>query len=247
LSLTAKGGLNMFYGDLVDKSTIGFSFGLDLDKEIHKYFTVRTNLTFGKMQGTQLYGTDKSLTFANFKNTYFEWTIGGTYNILNQIYGYFRERTVQPYLLLQLGLIYSNATEYWGLDEYIAANKGDNVWRKVSGIAPVTGFGGGALFWINPRWQVNLEFYGTYAFSDKLDGHDYWYMLDNDLTTFKTNEKHKTKSNGFYYTATIGATYLFGISDFKNDFSYNRKSYEKNRKILPKKTRNGTVRKTRRR
>ena len=233
LTLSGKGGVNMFFGDLVDNSRNSFSFGLTLDREVHKLFTVRTSLMCGKMKGTQVYQADPNFTFASFKNSYLEWTIGGTYSILNHIYGYFRERKVQPYFLLQLGLLYYNATEYWGLEDYI--QDFGPVWRKVSGITPVAGIGGGATFWINPRWKASLEISGFYPFSDKLDGHDYWYMKPD------TTKTYKTKSNDFYYTATVGVVYLFNVSKFKNDFSYNRKTYEKNHKYFPKKARRTSI------
>jgi len=233
LTLSGKVGANIFFGDLVDKSRTNFTLGLTLDREMHKLFTVRTSLMGGKMSGAQILQgqQDPKIIFASFDNTYFEWTIGGTYSILNHIYGYFRERRVQPYFLMQLGLLYYNATEYVGLEDYIQdphfGSEGSNVWRIQSGLTLTAGMGIGTTYWINPKWKASLEINGFYPFTDKLDAHDYWYMksdIKEDGITL-----HPTKSNDFYYTAT------FNPSKFRNSFSYNRKSFEQTRKFFPQK------------
>ena len=219
LSVSVKGGLNMFYGDLVDETRNSYSFGATLDREMNEFFTLRTQLMSGAMKGTQI----EVIHAHHFENFYIDWTIGGTYNILNHTMGYFRERIFQPYAMLHVGLIYFNATEYWdktGLTQYL----GSDVWRKASGVAPLVGLGGGTTIWINPNLKATLEFHGNYVLSDKVDAHDVWWELNApDRIT-------KTSHNDFYYTATVGVAYLINDSRYRNDVKFNRKSYERLRK-----------------
>ena len=219
LSVSVKGGLNVFYGDLVDKSRNSYSFGATLDREMNEIFTLRTQLMSGAMKGTQLNNANNP--HVNFNNFYLEWTVGGTYNILNHINGYFKERTFQPYAMLHTGLIYYNAKEYWGGDQI-------NLLRKASEVAPIVGLGGGTTIWINPRLKANLEFYGNYAFSDMIDAHKYKAHRENP-------ERDKTDYNDFYYTATVGLSYVIGESRFGNDVKHLRKSYDKLRKFYNRK------------
>jgi len=230
LSITAKGGVNMFYGDLVDQSRNSYSLGLSLDREFNKLISTRVQLVGGQMKGGQIYG-DTDLEYANFKNYYGELTIGGTYRPLNHIMGYFRERFFQPYALVQLGLIYYSTTEYYGPGWEYAGYPVDplsNIWREASGIAPIVGIGGGASFWISPRIRANLEIYGIYCFSDKIDGHDTWFE-------YPSGKVHITASNDFYYIATLGITYTINDSKFRNEYKYNRQTYSKNKDYFQKK------------
>ena len=228
LSVTGKAGTNIFYGDLVDKERFGVSVGVTLDKEIHKYFTLRGQIELGEMQGTQKYQADLSRDYAKFKNFHVELTFGGTYRPLNHFLGYFKERTFQPYVLLQAGFLYFNATEYWCLKEDIEYYN-TNIWRTATGFAPVVGLGGGASIWLNPRLKANIEFYGTFALSDKLDAHEDWTMRPNE------EDVHVTDNNDFYYIGTVGFTYLINDSRFRNDFRHGRKSYTKNKGFFTKK------------
>jgi len=236
LSITGKGGVNIFYGDLVDQSRNSYSLGLSLDREFNKLLTTRLQIMGGKMKGGQLYG-DTDLEYAYFKNYYGELTIGGTYRPLNHIMGYFRERTVQPYALVQFGLIYHSTTEYQGPGWEFAGYPVDelsNIWRTASGIAPIVGIGGGSSFWISPRIKANIEFYGIYCFSDKIDGHDTWFEYPN-------GKIHITASNDFYYVATLGVTYTINDSKFRNEYKYNRQTYSKNKDYFQKKLKKSSI------
>ncbi len=224
LSITPKVGLNMFFGDLVDKSRSSYSVGVTIDREMSKFFSARGSLMGGTMKGTQLFG-DTNIPYANFENFYIEGTIGGTYKPLNQLIGYYKERTLQPYLLLQLGLVYYNATEYWG---EASLNTPGSVWREASEVAPIFGLGTGTSIWITPNISANLEIDGNLVFSDKMDGHDVWYG--------NTGKVYTTDPYDFYYTFTAGVSYLFNDSKWRNDPQFNRKTYQKTRKFFQSKT-----------
>lgn len=225
LSVTPKGGLNVFFGDLVDQSRASYSFGVLADREMSKYLSARAQLMGGSMQGEQI--NPIMLTpYATFDNFYLEFTLGGTYRPLNHILGYFKERTLQPYALLQLGLIYYDATEYWGP---ASGNVEGTIWRQATEIAPIVGAGGGFSYWISPNLSANFEFYGTLAFSDRLDVHDVWYDHAGNENT--------TDPYDFYYTVTAGVSYLIQDSPFRNDPRFNRRSYNKTRKFFQPKSR----------
>jgi hypothetical protein len=225
LTITPKVGLNVFYGDLVDKSRASYSVGVTLDREMSKFLSARVQFMGGAMQGTQL--NDQKLAYATFENFYVEATIGGTYRPLNQLLGYFKERTIQPYVLFQTGAVYYNATEYWGK---ASGNPVGSEWRSPSGVAFLTGLGGGTSVWITPNITGNVEFSGNLVFSDKLDGHDVWYSGGAEQIV------HTTDPYDFYYTFTVGLTYQFGDSKWRNDPRYNRKTYQKTRKFFQQKT-----------
>jgi hypothetical protein len=231
LSITPKAGINLFFGDLVDESRNSYSVGLLLDREMTKALSLRANLTGGQMKGTQI-NPDLQTAFAYFENMYFEFTIGGTYRPLNDLLGYFKERDFQPYVLLQAGLIYYDATEYWG-PASIGVHSGEvgDVWREAQEIAPVVGLGGGTTYWISPFLKLNLELYGTLAFSDRLDVHDIWYE------SWPGGNPHSTDPFDFYYTATVGLAYLFRDSPFRNEPRFNRRSYQKTRTYFQPKSR----------
>lgn len=231
LSVTPKGGFNVFFGDLVDQSRASYSFGVLADREMSRYLSARAQLMGGKMQGEQL---SKSLNvpYATFDNFYMEFTVGGSYRPLNHVLGYFKERAVQPYALLQAGLIYYDATEYWGPASFstVGAQPGE-IWRQVTEIAPIVGAGGGFSYWISPNLSANFEFYGTLAFSDRLDAHDVWYDRWPD------GNERTTDPYDFYYTLTAGVSYTIQDSPFRNDPRFNRRSYNKTRKFFQPKSR----------
>ena len=227
LSFTAKGGVNLFYGDLVDKSRNSYSFGVTMDREMHEFFTLRTQIMLGQMKGTQI---QKDNPYVHFKNFYMEWTVGGTYNILNHAIGYYRERRFQPYALAHLGLVYYDAKEYWdetGFNQYIE----NDLWRTASGVAPILGLGGGTSIWISPRFKATAEFYGNFVFSDELDAHKDWYNLSQGIP----GPIHETENKDFYYIATVGITYLLNDSRFRNNVTNNRRSYDRLRKYYNRK------------
>ncbi len=224
LTITPKAGLNVFFGDLVDKSRASYSVGVTADREMSKYLSARVQLMGGAMQGTQLFG-DTDIPYATFENIYIEGTVGGTYRPLNHLLGYFKERTFQPYFLLQAGMVFYSATEYWG---EASGNPAGSEWRKVSEVAPLVGLGGGASFWITPNISANFEVDGNMVLGDKMDVHDVWYG--------GTGLEYKTDPYDFYYNITVGVTYLIKDSKWRNEPRYNRKTYQKTRKFFQQKT-----------
>lgn len=240
MSITAKGGYNMFFGDLVDKSRGSFSAGVLADRELDEMFSVRTQLLGGKMQGTQVL-PKSGLEYAYFNNVYGEFTVGGTYKPLNHIMGYFRQRTFQPYAHVNLGLVYYSATEYWG-----EAGSGpvDEEWRSASEIAPLVSFGGGASLWINPMISANVEVSGALPFTDRMDVHDVWYSGDDWQTEVNPVS---TDPYDFYYNFTVGITFVIQDSKLRNDPKYNRKSYIKTRSYYQSKSRRSPARRNKKR
>jgi hypothetical protein len=237
LTITPRGGYNMFFGDLVDESRGSYSFGVLADREMNEFLSVRTQLIGGKMQGKQVYPSS-GLMYAEFDNVYAEFSVGGAYRPLNHLLGYFKERTFQPYAHLNTGIVYFSATEYWGPASQ--GTPGDE-WRSASGIAPMVSMGGGATIWINPVLSLNVELDGTLPFSDQIDAHDVWYNTYEDWEN-RVNP-NSTKPHDFYYTFTLGITFIIQDSKFSNDPKYNRRSYIKTRSYYQSKSKRSPARK----
>ncbi len=240
MSVTAKGGYNMFFGDLVDESRGSFSFGGVADREINEMFSARTQIIAGQMKGTQVF-PESGLEYAYFNNIYGEFTVGGTYRPLNHILGYFRQRTLQPYAHLNVGLVYYSATEYWG---EIGGGVEDEEWRSASEIAPLVSFGGGASIWINPLISINVEATGAMPFTDKMDVHDVWYAGDDWINEINPVQ---TSGNDFYYNFLVGVTFVIQDSKIGNDPRFNRKSYLKTRNYYRSKSRRSPARRNNKR
>lgn len=226
LTLIPKVGMNLFFGDLVDSSSESYSFGVTADREMTEFLTIRTSFMGGQMRGKQIFPS-LGTPYATFENFYVDFLVGGTYRPLNHFLGYFKERTVQPYALLQGGLIYYNSTETWGpASKSTLGSQPGKKWRSESGVAPVISAGGGLNLWINPSLTANIEFHGNLAFSDKLDAHDTWY----DSWDPKEGV-HTTEPYDFYYVVSAGVTFTIKDSKFKNDPKFNINSYRKSRKL----------------
>jgi len=212
-------GVNFFYGDLVDKSRTSYSGGAVAEKEFNTYLLGRFQLMGGKMKGIQLVNDVLS---ASFTNMYIDAAIGASFRPLDLIFGYYKQRPFNPYIFLQGGIIYYDATEEFH-EGYPVPNAPD---RIRSGVSPQVSFGPGLSYWINPRISIRAELNGTYVFGDEIDAHKEWESPEGVF--------HSTKSNDYYYTVTAGITYLINDSRWKNDPKYNRKAYLQTRSVYRK-------------
>jgi len=214
-----RAGINLFYGDLVDQSKSSYSFGGVIEKELSKYVSARIQLMAGQMKGEQVYeGTDG--LYAYFKNFYTELSIGATFKPLNLMLGYYKQRSFNPYVIGQFGIIQYTTKEWYGEYGYIP----NTLRHQLSGISPIVTGGFGLSYWVNSRISVNTEILGTLPFTDLLDGHKEWVSgTDGELV-------YQTEANDFYYTAMVGVTFLIDDSKWKNEPKYNRKAYLKTRK-----------------
>jgi hypothetical protein len=219
--------MNIFYGDLVDKSRSNISIGVVAERELSTYLSGRLQLMGGQMSGEQTQG-DAGGIFAHFKNTYTDFSVGASFKPLNLLLGYYKQRAINPYVIGQVGMAFYSATEYFG-DVAASISSGINVddeWRSYSSISPIVSGGFGISYWINSQWSINIEGIGTLPFSDEMDAHSEWYDLKdhpNPTTMYQTD------ANDFYYTATVGVTFLINDSRWKNEPKYNRKAYLKTR------------------
>ncbi len=153
---------------------------------------------------------------------YIDAALGVSFRPLDLILGYYKQRPFNPYIFLQGGIIYYDATEEFH-EGYPVPDAPD---RLRSGVSPQVSFGPGLSYWINPRISIRAELNGTYVFGDEVDGHKEWESPDGTV--------HPTKDNDYYYTVTAGVTYLINDSRWKNDPKYNRKAYLQTRSIYRK-------------
>ncbi len=212
----------MFYGDLVSESRTNYVFGVVAEREYTSYLNARIDLNYGSMKGTQI-NAGNTLAYASFENTFIQLGLGATFRPLDFAYGLFKQRFFNPYVIGQLSLIQYNATEYKGP---LHTDPNGGIWRERSGIAPGVSFGAGLNYYFSNRLSLTLEAVGTAVFGDELDAHKEWYGGDGEV--------HVTESDDFFYVATVGATYLFDDSQWKNSPKYNRKAYLKTRSLFKK-------------
>ncbi len=229
-----KVGVNMFYGDLVSKQRTKYTFGVVAEKELTEYLNGRFDLTMGSMKGTQ--ESAPGYEYAYFTNAFAQYNFGATFRPLDLAYGLFKERRVSPYIIGEIGIIQWKAREWFGDASGFAPG---TPWRGVGftpnadrtdfdndgswGFAPNFSGGFGCSVFLNSRLSINAEWIATYAFTDKLDVHDEWYAgLRPDMSYDYTVQ---TDGNDFFYVGTIGVTYLFDDSRWRNHPKYNRKAY----------------------
>jgi len=224
LSYSGAGGINVFFGDLVDHSRSNLSFGGLVNRQMTPIFDARFQITGGNMRGTQIDQVVRT-PYAYFENFYLDLMVGGAYRPLDHLLGHFKQRRFQPYGLFQTGIIYFESTEYWGP---ASGNQAGSIWRKATGIAPIISSGAGVNIWITPNISANFEFDGTLAFSDKLDVHDVWYD--------HFGQEFGTDPFDFYYTITAGVSYLIEDSPFRNNPRFNRRSFNRTREFFQPKT-----------
>lgn len=212
-----KAGVNMFFGDLVSESRTNYVAGIAFEREYLSYLNARVDLNYGSMKGTQIYaGTN--LAYAYFENTFIQLGLGATFRPLDYAYGLFKQRKFSPYAIAQLSFTYYDATEFNGP----ANSRPDGeIWRERVGVAPGISMGAGVNYYLTSRYSLTAELLGTYNFNDELDAHKDWSGPSGKVYT--------TDSNDFFYVTTVGVTYLFDDSKWRNSPKYNRKAYMKTR------------------
>lgn len=225
LHIVPLGGVNVFYGDLVDKSRTSFTLGVAAEREMTTFLNARVSFMGGRMAGKQLNGQDQ--VYAYFSNFYTEFSLGATYRPLDHTLGYFRQRSFNPYLIGQIGINYFNATERYGegagaYPPDYTISRLDQVWHKKSGVTPLFSLGGGLTYYYNSIFSVKLELMANKPLSDELDGHKEW---DDNQGVI-----HPTDAGDFYYTANVGLDITLNPSRWKNEPKYTRKAYLKIRK-----------------
>lgn len=228
-----KVGFNMFYGDLVSTERTRYIFGVNAEKELNEYLNARFDLSMGSMKGSQQMSSGD--VYAYFVNEFAQYNFGATFRPLDLAYGLFKQRRFNPYIIGQIGVIQWKAREFFGnaahSNDYLAwrgigydpidtngDGYDDNFERNGTwGFAPTITGGFGCAVFVNSRISINAEWNGTYAFTDELDAHAEW--TDNE------GNVHQTAGNDFFYLGTIGVTYLFDDSQWRNSPKYNRKAY----------------------
>ncbi len=220
-SVTGRAGANYFYGDFVDEGRTHITLGAVAEKELNTYLSGRVSIMGGKMSGVQ-FAADDGVKNAWFDNAYTELNFGASFRPLNILLGYFKQRSFNPYVIGQVGALYYNATKYWGVysNGFPDFEYGD-VWNEASGVTATVSGGLGISYWISSQLSINLEAIGTVPFSDELDAHKEYELPGGGVK--------QTESNDFYYTTSVGVTFLIDDSRWKNAPKYNRKAYLKTR------------------
>jgi len=206
VNITPRAGVNMFYGDLVDKSRTSYSAGATAEKELKEYLAARIQLMAGNMKGEQIQ-PETNLLYASFSNYYVDFALGAAFNPLDLFLGYYKQRSFSPYILGQFGVIYYNTTETYGPVGYIPNTDR----HTISSIAPQITGGFGLSYWINRHISANIEYNCTLPFTDLLDGHEVWLNGPYDAPI-----EHTTDPYDVYYTASAGVTFIINDTKWKN-------------------------------
>lgn len=229
--LTPMAGVNVFYGDLVDKSRTSYSFGASFEREMNQIINARGHLTLGEMKGKQTLPNNNDLVYAYFKTPYVELGFGATARLMDWAFGYYKQRSFNPYAIGQIGINYFNAKEWYGNNSGVYPSwhalagqaKENTLWHSANTITPIVSLGGGLSYWVSPRISVRGELLANLPFTDMMDGHKEW---DDDYGVI-----HKTDGPvDFYYTATVGLAITLKDSKWRNEPKYNRKAYVKMRR-----------------
>ncbi len=225
LSIQAKGGINFFYGDLVSKNRHNYSLGIVALKDVSYCLDVRADLEYGSLRGTQ-YNEGQTDYFCSFENNYYSFSAGVSFRLLDYINGLLKDRLFNPYIIGQFGVIYYDADESFGpaaVAVYPDLNKPEH-WRTEKGFAPILGLGCGCRLYINKKWAAHAEWVGVLPITDLLDAHEIWYKNRKNSGPYI-----QTDDNDYYYVGTVGVSYTFGASDWRNRSKYKRKTIHRRR------------------
>jgi hypothetical protein len=238
-----KAGVNMFFGDLVSESRTKYAFGVNAEREMKPYLNARFDLNFGSMGGTQ---TDPfSLEeIYSFSNIFISYNLGVTLRPLDLALGLYKQRLLNPYVIGQLGLLQYKTEKHIGpsainsfinfgekedFGEYgffVKDSEGAKFETGGYRVTPIFSLGGGASLYINSHVSITIEHIATQVFTDNVDLHKAWYNA-NTQTWVKTDSQVD-----FYYISTLGVTYLFNDSKWKNSPKYSRKGYLRTKSLF---------------
>jgi hypothetical protein len=221
---------NVFYGDLVHIGKTNYTFGIAAEREMKPYLNARFDLNFGSMRGTQI---NDGQTYFYFNNVFIFYNIGASFRPLDLAFGLFKQRLFNPYIVGQVGAIQYNSKKFVGeagarsLSVLIPEIETGDVYDETGGfkVAPTVSLGGGVNYYINSHISITAEIIATLPFSDELDLHERWV---NPLTGVWTKT---ADPYDFFYISSLGVTYLFYDSKWKNSPKYNRKAYIRTRSL----------------
>lgn len=204
-------GTFIYQGDLAS-SRIGYTnilkptIGFHLSRKFDSYFSLRGNLTFGKLKVEEARQTSPAYhQTRNFKfstpvtevSALLIWNIPGE-----------ESHKLTYYLMGGVGAAFTNVRRDWsGTDTSsfsshtsFAEGLGADTLHRTPRVVAALPLGAGLRYQISSAWSVNLESLLRFTPSDYLDG-------------FSRSVNAKTKDR--YYGISLGVSYRFGTDKFK--------------------------------
>lgn len=232
LSVGAKAGATIYFGDLVDKGRARWTVGAFAEKQTLNWLSVRLAIDAGQVHGSQKEGIE-------FKSFFADLDLIAKVSFLDLIQGYDDARFITPYFGIGAGGVLFNCkkepnTDVIDVDSYLATaaaggwEEDANKWLYYDG--GMKGAGQalgliGARMAVNSKLWVLLEGQGNIVFSDELDAHQ----------GYPDGKGGWVDSNGKFdclWTVSVGVQYRFAnVSKFTSSSKYSRKNYLKTRRI----------------
>lgn len=177
-------GFLLYQGDLTPEKSGSFKtqkieLGLHASRILGPFFSLRTNLAFGKLKGDDAkYSTPEFRQQRNFNFTspVFEVSELLVWNVTGKNYA---DKGFSPYLFAGAGVSFLKIKRDWSnintnyfpveLSEIWTGLAADSV-HKLPRLIPVIPVGAGIKYFITPQWAVNAEASYRVDFSDYIDG-----------------------------------------------------------------------------
>jgi hypothetical protein len=203
-------GPSNFLGDLGGSEDVGANYFKDINflatryaisaglrYRINEYLAIRTNLTYGRLYGSDKLSQNFNRNYRNldFRTNIFEGTITMEGSLFKEGLGHryrlrgpvgIRAFDLYPYIFLGIGLFYFNPQGtykgHW-VDLQPLTTEGQGMVptrKKYSRVQMVIPLGIGVKYTIDQRWGVGIEYGFRTTFTDYIDDASQTYF-DNDL------------------------------------------------------------------
>lgn len=220
----------LFHGDIrqydwwpAKGERANFGGGLTVGYQINHVFGVNLNLLYGGLSGIHRVKAGEAASAnagVKFKSTIIDYTVNGTFNIVNLIYSdRTKDRWFSAYLTGGIGFV-----SFWSLKTDLVKEEGEEGWfegssgytdagteRKEPTTETVIPVGLGLKFKLAKRLHLNLETTFRFTASEKLDA-----------------TEGNTGVNDHYSTFGLGLTYTFGKNDDSKEWVNPFESLNKN-------------------
>jgi len=172
-SLVFAGGPSYLFGDLgngeIHLNNIRYQFSLAYRKSFANRLGYRISIHYGLYEATDA-GTRDLRAYAITSNI-FKFTALGEFNVLQSLTA---QHPWRVYIFGGAGLAYASVNSHG--NPIIAPSS-----FKPTELAPIIPFGLGFDTWINPNFNIGLEFGWKYAFSNYMDGVRTARSQNNDI------------------------------------------------------------------
>lgn len=206
-------GTFLYQGDLTPErfgstKTPGYQLSLFVNKLLSNSFSVRANLSVGKLRGDETLYTHPAYRQQrnfSFKTPVIEFSGLLVWDILRKNFDPARHSGWRPYIMAGPGLSYLNIKRDWSRfnSEYfvgtsIPANLLLDEEHSLPRILPVIPIGAGLRYSLSEKFSISAETLYRFTFSDYIDGF---------------SKSTNPKQNDHYQSYSLGVIFSFGKKD----------------------------------